>query len=87
MESHSGIGNILGDSGYGLRDWLLTPVRNEDRASTAERRYNRQHRRTRVIIEQAFGRLKMDWRVLHNECRFRSEQSKFLLGFSRLFLF
>jgi hypothetical protein len=67
MEGGGANGIIIGDSGYPLRRWLFTPIRNPQDA--AEERFNRRHRRTRVVIEQAFGRLKMDWRLLHNECR------------------
>jgi len=67
MEEGSSNGIILGDSGYPLRSWLFTPIRNPQ--TTTEERFNRWHRIARVIVEQAFGRLKMAWRVLHNECR------------------
>jgi len=67
MEERRSDGIILGDSGYALRPWLFTPIRNPQ--TVADERYNRRHRKTRVIIEQAFGRLKMAWRILHNECR------------------
>jgi hypothetical protein len=74
MEAGNIDGLILGDSGYAVSRWLFTPVRNP--ANAAERRYNRRHRRTRTVIEQAFGRLKMDWRVLHNECRLQPGKFK-----------
>ncbi|XP_062598298.1 putative nuclease HARBI1 [Saccostrea cucullata] len=56
-------GWILGDSGYPLRPWLLTPVGNP--TSRGEDRYNGSHRRTRVVVEQAFGVLKSRFRCLH----------------------
>ncbi|KAH3778251.1 hypothetical protein DPMN_179706 [Dreissena polymorpha] len=47
---------LLGDSGYVLKRYLLTPIavhRNEQ-----EQQYNRRHRQGRLCIERAFGLLK-----------------------------
>ncbi|XP_062586727.1 putative nuclease HARBI1 [Saccostrea cucullata] len=56
-------GWLLGDSGYPLRPWLLTPVNNPK--SRGEQSYNGSHRKTRVVVEQAFGVLKSRFRCLH----------------------
>ncbi|KAJ8015615.1 hypothetical protein DPEC_G00027950 [Dallia pectoralis] len=55
-------GWLLGDSGYPLKTWLLTPINNPqtDRA----RRYNDAHSRTRSVVERAIGQLKSRWRCL-----------------------
>ncbi|XP_041469638.1 putative nuclease HARBI1 [Lytechinus variegatus] len=55
-------GILLGDSGYRLERWLMTPVR--DPHTEAERRYNRAHCRTRVVIEMVNGQLKNKLRCL-----------------------
>lgn len=47
---------LLGDSGYGIAPWLITPFkppRNQE-----ERQFNRLHARERVIVERVFGQWK-----------------------------
>ena len=53
---------LLGDSGYALKEWLMTPLSNPDNHS--ERKYNCAHKKTRCLIERAFGILKSRWRIL-----------------------
>ncbi|XP_049898042.1 putative nuclease HARBI1 [Epinephelus moara] len=71
--AHSGVGNrlqagagrdgwLLGDSGYPLRRWLLTPFPNPQ--SAEERRFNIAHGRARSVVERAIGLLKNRWRCL-----------------------
>ena len=43
---------LLADSGYPLRDWILTPFPDPD---PDQARYNRSHIRTRNSVERAFG--------------------------------
>ena len=62
---HDGI--ILGDSGYPLRRWLMTPVLNPK--NRAEERYNGAHRVTRSTIERCNGILKRRFHCLHCELR------------------
>ncbi|XP_033976858.1 putative nuclease HARBI1 isoform X2 [Trematomus bernacchii] len=49
-------GLLLGDSGYPLKRWLMTPVIAERTAQ--ERRYNEKHTQTRNIVERCIGVLK-----------------------------
>lgn len=45
--------SVLGDSGYPLRPWLLTPLEDDPLPGSAEERYNQKHRSTRSIIERS----------------------------------
>ncbi|KAK5648231.1 hypothetical protein RI129_003123 [Pyrocoelia pectoralis] len=56
--------HLLGDSAYFLRDWLITPYIDNGRLSRDETNHNTIHSRTRVVIENTFGRLKGRWRIL-----------------------
>ena len=56
-------GIILGDSGYGQTDFVMTPLLNAGNAY--EERYNRKHKATRVAVEQSIGELKSRCRCLH----------------------
>jgi len=59
-------GFILGDSGYMLRDWLLTPIINPQ---PQEEAYNTAHCGTRCTIERCIGVIKRRWHCLHTELR------------------
>ncbi|KAJ8926629.1 hypothetical protein NQ314_020993 [Rhamnusium bicolor] len=55
---------LLGDSGYPLRSWLLTPLEEEPAQNTPEHTYNSIHKTTRVKIECCNGLLKGRFRCL-----------------------
>ena len=55
---------LLGNSGYPLLPWLMTPHRNVRNPTVLESLYNRKLRRGRVVVENAFGILKQSWREL-----------------------
>ena len=53
---------MLGDGGYPLENFLITPYRNI--AGPGRRRFNKRLSNARVFIENAFGLLKVKWRRL-----------------------
>lgn len=56
---------FLGDAGYTLEPWMMTPYRLTTEGSS-EARYNTLHSKSRSIIERVFGILKGRWRcILH----------------------
>lgn len=56
--------HLLGDAAYPLREYLLTPYRNDGRMNRQRRKYNLMHAQTRVKIENAFSLLKNRFRQL-----------------------
>ncbi|XP_050321016.1 putative nuclease HARBI1 [Bactrocera neohumeralis] len=54
---------MLGDAGYPLESFLLTPYRTPEEGSV-EAKFNLAHSRCRNIIERAIGLLKSRWRCL-----------------------
>eukprot|EP01135_Chromosphaera_perkinsii_P005690 Nk52_evm22s358 gene=Nk52_evmTU22s358 len=69
--------HFVGDAGYSLRDFMITPYsygKKDDYTffvlDKFERNYNYVHSVTRMVIEMAFGILKMRWQVLKYELPF-----------------
>lgn len=57
---------LIGDSGYPLQPYLMTPFQNPEEGSP-EFRYNNSHSRARNCIERCIGILKMRFRCLLRE--------------------
>ena len=51
---------LLGDSGYGCKQWLRTPLLHPQ--GLAQSKFNRAHKRTRCIVERCIGVLKSRFR-------------------------
>ncbi|KAI5083347.1 hypothetical protein GOP47_0003090 [Adiantum capillus-veneris] len=56
---------IVGDLGYPLLPWLLTPYQEKDLAGAATNNFNRKQAAAVSIAETALARLKGTWRILH----------------------
>ena len=50
--------SILGDSAYSLENWLMKPYSDSGNLSPSKARFNLALSRSRVVVENAFGRLK-----------------------------
>ena len=64
---------LLGDSGYGIMPYLMTPFSIVEDAAQAA--FNRLLKKERVIIEHAFGQLKRRFPILKYVCRVKMENT------------
>ncbi|KAK1880451.1 Protein ANTAGONIST OF LIKE HETEROCHROMATIN PROTEIN 1 [Dissostichus eleginoides] len=62
---------ILADSAYTLQRWLMKSFKDNGRLTPQQHVYNYKKSRARVVVENAFGRLKGRWRCLmkRNDCK------------------
>ena len=51
---------LVGDSGYPLLTWLMKAYAHNTSLTRAQRTYNYRLSRARIVVENAFGRLKPD---------------------------
>ena len=53
---------MIGDSAYPMQTWLMKPFAYNSELSAHQRNYNYRICRARIVVENAFGRLKARWR-------------------------
>ena len=59
-----GNSHIIGDSGYGQAKFMMTPFRDNGHLTAAQKKYNKYHSSTCMVIERAFGHVKGYFRRL-----------------------
>ncbi|EFA01471.1 Putative nuclease HARBI1-like Protein [Tribolium castaneum] len=62
---------LMGDDGYGIEPWLMTPFPNPN--DNTKKRYNKIFKKERVIIERCFGQVKRRFPILKYVCRVKLE--------------
>ncbi|XP_059315194.1 protein ALP1-like [Lycium ferocissimum] len=55
---------IVGDSGFPLLPWLLTPYQGKE-LSESKAEFNKRHFATRIVAQRALSRLKEVWKMIH----------------------
>ena len=55
---------LVGDSGYPLTPWLIKPYAFNNSLTPEQKHLNYWLSRARIVMENAFGRLKVRWRRL-----------------------
>ncbi|XP_008788079.2 protein ALP1-like isoform X1 [Phoenix dactylifera] len=57
---------IIGDAGFPLHPWLLTPYQGKD-LSDSKIEFNKRHSATRMVAQRALARLKDMWKIVQGE--------------------
>lgn len=57
---------IIGDAGFPLLPWLVTPYQGKD-LSESETEFNKQHSATGMVAQRALARLKDTWKIIQGE--------------------
>lgn len=72
--------HLLGDTAYPLTKYLIVPFRDNGHLTRPQKQFNRTLSSTRVIIEQAFGRLKGMFRRLKYLHIYQLKNVKYIVG-------
>lgn len=72
MEENPAGAIILGDDGYPITPWIMTPHRNP--VGQLQIKYNYIHARERCTIERCFGQMKMRFPILQSKMRISTDR-------------
>ena len=65
----------MGDSAYGLYDWVMKPFSDRGNLSQEQETFNNVHSITREVVENAFGRLQGRFRSIGKRLDLNVENS------------
>ena len=70
---------IVGDSAYPMKPWLMRPYTGAN-LTPKEKTFNYHHSSVRIVVENAFGRLKARWRILKRQLDVHMEEVPYIIG-------
>ena len=71
---------ILGDPAYLALPWLMKPYQETARTTDSQKKFNYRQSRARMVVENAFGRLKGRWRCLLKRLDFKLENVPYMVS-------
>lgn len=57
---------VVGDSAYPMKSWLVRPLTEREARTRKHMVYNHAVSRTRIVVEQAFGKMKQQWAIVYS---------------------